>query len=114
MTVGNSLFCTSQAKDLLFQNLSPLMFGVQPILWTLLKKEEKHYSQLFWEEPKQRTHWEMVEAVVWHTTPEMKDKKYLMYYRMTFDAINVLIEELTPVLKSKCFNLRGAQLKVRS
>jgi hypothetical protein len=79
MTLGNSLFCTSRAKDLLFQNLSPSMFGVQPILWTLLKKK-KHCTRLFWEEPKQRTHWEMVETIVWHTIPEMKDRKYLMYY----------------------------------
>jgi hypothetical protein len=35
---GNFLFCTSQSRDLLFQNLLPSMFGVQPILWTLLKK----------------------------------------------------------------------------
>jgi len=95
MTLGNSLFCTSRAKDLLFQNLSPSMFGVQPILWTLLKKKKKHCTQLFWEEPKQRTHWEMVETIVWHTTPEMKDRKYLMYYWMTFDAFNVLVEEWT-------------------
>jgi hypothetical protein len=47
-TLGNSLFCTSRAKELLFQNLSPSMFGVQPILWTLLKKEKKHCSRLFW------------------------------------------------------------------
>jgi len=32
MTLGNSLFCTLQARDLLFQNLSPSMFGVQLIL----------------------------------------------------------------------------------
>jgi hypothetical protein len=31
MTLGNSLFCTSQAKDLLFQILSPSMFRVQLI-----------------------------------------------------------------------------------
>jgi len=36
LTLGNSLFCISRAKDLLFQNLSPSMFGVQPILWTWL------------------------------------------------------------------------------
>jgi hypothetical protein len=60
LTLGNSLFCTSRAKDLLFQNLSPSMFGVQPILCTLLKKKRKHCSRLFWVEPKQRTHWEMV------------------------------------------------------
>jgi hypothetical protein len=39
-TLGNSFFCTSQAKDLIFQNFSPSMFGVQPILWTLLEKKE--------------------------------------------------------------------------
>ncbi len=44
VTLDNSLFCTSQARDLLFQNLSPSMFGVQPILWTLLRKRKKHCS----------------------------------------------------------------------
>jgi len=67
VTLGNSLFCTVRARDLLFQNLSPSMFGVQSILCTLLKKKKKHCSWLFWVEPKQRTHWEMVEAIVWHT-----------------------------------------------
>jgi len=63
VTFGNSLFCTSRARDLLFQNLSPSIFGVQPILWTLLRKRKKHCKLLFWVEPKQRTHWEMVEAI---------------------------------------------------
>ncbi len=40
-TLGYFLFCKSQARDLLFQNLLPSMFGVQPILWTLLKKKRK-------------------------------------------------------------------------
>jgi hypothetical protein len=56
----------------------------------------------------------MVDAIVWHTTPEMKDRNYLMYYWMTFDAFNVLVEEWTLFLKSKCFNLRRPQLEVRS
>jgi hypothetical protein len=63
VTFGNSLFCTSRGRDLLFQNLSPSIFGVQPILWTLLRKRKKHCKLLFWVEPKQRTHWEMVEAI---------------------------------------------------
>jgi hypothetical protein len=46
----------------------------------------------------------MVEVIVWRTTPQMKDKKYMMYYQMTFDAFNVLVEELTPFLKSECLN----------
>ncbi len=68
---------------------------------------------MFWVEPKQRTHWEMVEAIVWHTTPEMRDKKCLMYYWMTLYACNVLVEELTLFLKSKCFNLVRPHLEVR-
>ncbi len=40
-TLGNSLFCTPQARELLFHNLSPSMFGVEPILWTLLKKRKE-------------------------------------------------------------------------
>jgi hypothetical protein len=44
VSLDNSLFCTSQARDLLFQNLSPSMFGVQPILWILLEKKKKNYS----------------------------------------------------------------------
>jgi hypothetical protein len=39
VTLGNYLFCTSRAGDLLFKNLSPSMFGVRPILWTLLMKK---------------------------------------------------------------------------
>jgi hypothetical protein len=37
----------------------------------------------------------MVEAIAWHTTPDISNKKYLMYYQMTLDAFNVLVEELT-------------------
>jgi len=55
----------------------------------------------------------MVEAIVWHTTLEMRNKKYLMYYRMTFDAFNVLVEELTPFLKSECLHPVRSPLKVR-
>ncbi len=68
---------------------------------------------MFWVEPKQRTQWEMVEAIVWHTTPEMKDKKYLMCYPMTFDAFNVLVEKLTLFLKFECLNLVRPQLEVK-
>jgi hypothetical protein len=47
----------------------------------------------------------MVEVIVWHKTPKMRDRKYLMYYQMIFDAFNVLVEELTSFLKFECLNL---------
>ncbi len=75
-------------------------------------KKKKHCTQLFWVEPKQRTYWEMVEAIVWHATLEMRDKKYLMYYRRAFYAFNVLVEELTLFLMSKCLNPMRSQLVI--
>ncbi len=45
------------------------LFFLEPILWALSKK--KHSFQMFWIELKQiLIHWQMVEAIVWHTTLE--------------------------------------------
>lgn len=33
---------------------------------------------MYWIEPKQ-THWKEVEAIVWHKTLEMNDRKYFMH-----------------------------------
>ncbi len=66
-SLGNFLLCKSQAKKLLHM-LSSLFF-LEPILWALSKKKEKHSFQMFWIKLKQIViHWQMVEAIVWHTT----------------------------------------------
>jgi len=44
-------------------------------------------------------------GIVWHKTPKMRDRKYLIYYQMTLDAFNVLVEKLTSFLKFECLNL---------
>jgi len=36
-----------------------------------------------------------------------------MYYRMAFDAFNVLVEELTLIVMSKCLNPMRSQLEVK-
>jgi len=41
VTLGNSLFCTSQARDLLFQNLSPSMFGGSTNFVDFVQKKEE-------------------------------------------------------------------------
>jgi hypothetical protein len=51
---------------------------------------------MFWIEPKQTTHCKNVEVIVWHTTPEMRDRKYLMHYTRSFDAFNNFVEKLSP------------------
>jgi hypothetical protein len=55
----------------------------------------------------------MVEAIVWHVTVEMRDRKYFMYYLMAFYAFNVLVEELPLFFMSKCLNPMRSQLEVR-
>jgi hypothetical protein len=35
----------------------------------------------------------------------MRDRKYIMYYRMTFDVFQTLVLELIPYLQSLCLNL---------
>jgi hypothetical protein len=52
---------------------------VDPILFVLLKKKKKYSSCMFWIELKQKIHWEEVEAIVWHMTSRVKDKKYLIH-----------------------------------
>jgi hypothetical protein len=56
------------------------------------------------EEPRQYTHWDLVETNVWHTTPKKKNRKFLLHYIMSFEFFNNLVLELTPFLQSSCLN----------
>ena len=56
-------------------------------------------QQLLWIELKQKVHYDVVEGDVWHTTPNMLDRKYQKSYRMNFLAIEHLVSELTPFLR---------------
>jgi hypothetical protein len=44
-------------------------------------------------------HYDVVEGDVWHTTPEMLNRKYRKSYRMNFLAFEHLVSELTPFLR---------------
>ena len=46
----------------------------------------------------------MVEGDVWHTTPDILDRKYRKSYRMSFMAFEHLVAELTPFLRP-CANM---------
>jgi hypothetical protein len=76
---------------------------VDPILFAMLNKRKNYSSCMFWIEPKQKTHWKEVEAILWHKTLEINDRKYFMHYVMSFDAFNNSVEKLFPFLKLKCF-----------
>ncbi len=68
---------------------------MNPIFFALLKKREIIFSTCFGLNPNKKTHCKNVEAIVWHTTLEMRDRKYLMHYTMYFDAFNKIVEELS-------------------
>ena len=57
-------------------------------------------QRLWWIEPKQNIHYDVVEGDVWHTTPDILDRKYRKSYRMSFMAFEHLVAELIPFLRS--------------
>ena len=56
-------------------------------------------QRIWWVEPKQNVHYDVVEGDVWHTTPEMLDRKYCRSYRMSYLAFEHLVSELTHFLR---------------
>ena len=56
-------------------------------------------QRMWWIEPKQNVHYDVVEGDVWHTTPDMLDRKYRKSYRMSFLAFEDFVSELTPFLR---------------
>ena len=56
-------------------------------------------QQMWWVKPKQNIHYDVVEGDVWHTTPEMLDRKYCRSYRMSYLAFEHLVSELTHFLR---------------
>ncbi len=53
-----------------------------------------------------------MESTIWHTTPKMRHRKFMGYYKMSFEAFNNLVEELTPFLQSQCVNLVRPQVEI--
>jgi hypothetical protein len=54
-----------------------------------------------------------VESTIWHTTLEMRHRKFMGYYRMSFEAFNNLLLELTLFFQSHCVNLIQPQVEIR-
>jgi hypothetical protein len=73
----------------------------------------RHPSCFWWKEPKQCTHWDLVETIVWHTILEIRDRKFLLHYKVSFEAYNNLVLELTPFLQSSCLNCIKTQLEIK-
>jgi hypothetical protein len=62
--------------------------------------------------PRQSTHWDLIEGIVWLTNLEMKDKIYLFTCCMTYGTFMYLVKELETFVKSKVTMIVNAPLKL--
>jgi hypothetical protein len=57
---------------------------------------------------------DFVKNIMCHTTPKIRDMKFMLYYRMNFnDALKNLMLRLTSFFQSQCINLVKSQLNTR-
>jgi hypothetical protein len=109
--------------------MDPTSFGQVFLIWMLLfvtlrncaisqmflasvngKRDPSHF---WWKELKQYTHWDLVETIVRHTLIEIRDRKFLLHYKISFGAFNNLVLELTHFLQSSCLNPIKTQLEIK-
>jgi len=82
-------------------------------LFRLSLRKKSNAPRLFWVEPRQATHWNYVERVVWRSTNEMHHNKFKKFYRMDFGAFENLLNMLTLFLRSRCVNQVRPQIEIR-
>ena len=87
--------CTRPTLDLLECSVGAQYFSV-----VIVYSWMRHFPQrLWWIEPKQNVHYNVIEGDVWHTTLDMLDRKYRKSCRMSFLAFEHLVLELTPFFR---------------
>jgi hypothetical protein len=74
-----------------------------PILWAILEFMKK--ASFLFILKRATTLIGAVKIDVWHTTSKMLERRYSIYYIITYDACNNLVFEMTPFLQSHCLNL---------
>jgi hypothetical protein len=105
MTLGNSALFKSRVHNCFFHNDPSIGFHFLPFLSAILSRK-RFPSWLWWKEPpRQHVQWDFVESTVGHTTFEVRHRKFMGYYRMSFGTFNNLVKDLTPFLQSQCVNL---------
>ncbi len=110
VTLDFALF-KSQVHNCFLDNDPLIGFHFLPF-WSAILSRKIFPSWLWWKEPPgQHVQWDFVESTVQHTTSEMRHRKFMGYYRMSFETFKNLIKELTPFLQSQCVNLVRPQVK---
>ena len=83
MAMSNSLSYKSSAREVLnFGGGTSMGFYFLLLSLLLGLRKKPNPPRLFWVEPRQSTHWNFVERVVWRTTNEMHHNKFKKFYRM--------------------------------
>ena len=114
MAMSNSLNYKSSAREVLNCGGGTLMeFHFFSLLLLLSLRKKPNPPRLFWVEPRQSTHWNFVERVVWRTSNEMHHNKLKKFYRMDFSAFENLLNMFTPFLRSRCVNQVRPQMEIR-
>ena len=116
---GVTLRCMSRKRKIALLGSSsileerPFMVRVFPIIIAILSLFEPHPGRVWWKEPRQSTQWDIIEGLVWHTSPEMRDRKYMEAYRMSYASFMYLVSELEPYLQSTSIHFVRAPLEIR-
>jgi len=79
-----------KVRNLFLEFEVPIIFRVMLIIFSLLAYQETKPHRIWWKELKQSTHWDLIE-VVSHTILEMKDKKYVSPYHITYGTFMYLV-----------------------
>ena len=112
MAMRNSMSYKSRALEVL-ESGNLMRFHFFSLLLLLGSRKKPNRPRLFWVEPRQCTHWNYIERVVWRTSNEMHHNKFKKFYRMDFGAFENLLNMLTPFLKSRCENQVRPQMEIR-
>ncbi len=75
----------------LFYNEPTLGFFHSKLLLVVLAIEKRQCPQLLWKKPIKSMHWNQMKFDVWHVILEIKDMKYLFYYKMNYEAFQNLV-----------------------
>ena len=93
------------AGDNLMRQLFPI---IMVMAWT-----QQFPRRMWWVEPRQYIHDNIVKGDVWHTTQQMLDIRYWQTYRLEFMAFEALVDLLTPFLRPTTIRFVTPPIPVR-
>ena len=116
---GVTLRCMSRKRKIALLGSSSILeerhfiVRVFLIIIAILSLFESQPGRVWWKEPRQSTQWDIIEGLVWYTSPEMRDRKYLEAYCMSYASFMYLVSKLEPYLQSTSIHFVRTPLEIR-